>query len=70
MLETKLAWCRRMYGLSQNQLARKAGVPATVIRAYEQRQRRIDGASAEVVWRLATALEMPMEALLEHDAEE
>lgn len=68
-METKLAWIRRMNGLSQTQLAKKSGVCANAIRNYEQRRRRIDAASAEVVWRLATVLEVPMESLLEHDKE-
>ena len=66
---TKLAWIRALRGLSQTQLAKKSGVTADAIRHYEQRHRRIDAASGEVLWRLATALEVPMEALLEHDKE-
>lgn len=66
---TKLAWIRTMRGLSQSQLARKAGVHINVIRHYEQRRRRIDAATGEILWRLSIALEVPMEALLEHDKE-
>lgn len=66
---TKLAWIRKMRGLSQDALARKSGVTADAIRHYEQRHRRIDAASGETLWRLATALEVSMESLLEHDKE-
>lgn len=37
-METKLAWIRRMNGLSQTQLAKKSGVCANAIRNYEQRR--------------------------------
>ena len=65
-MRTKLAWIRTSRGLSQRQLAEKSGVELRAIAEYEQRRRRIDKASAEVVYMLATALECPMEALLEH----
>lgn len=65
--ETKLAWIRHMRGLSQGQLAAKAGVATNVIKHAEQRYRKIDGMSARVLWKIATALEVPMESLLEHE---
>ena len=64
---TKLTWIRKMRGLSQAELARQAGVSVNVIRHYEQRIRHIDNATGDTLWKLATALEVPMEALLEHD---
>jgi len=66
-METKLKWIRTMRGLSQSQLARAAGVSVRAIQNYEQRQRRIDLATGTVLYRLATALEVTMEQLLEHD---
>ena len=66
-METKLKWIRTMRGLSQSQLARAAGVSVRAIQNYEQRQRRIDLATGTVLYRLATALEVTMEKLLEHD---
>lgn len=66
---TKLAWIRKMRGLSQTQLAKRSGVTADAIRHYEQRHRRIDAATGETLWRLATALEVSIESLLEHDQE-
>ena len=66
MMRTKLAWVRSMRGLSQSQLAEKSGVPIRAIAEYEQRRRLLDKASGEVIWKLATALEVSMESLLEH----
>lgn len=68
-LETKLAWTRKMRGLSQGQLAKRSGVSVRVIQLAEQRQVRIDAVHAETLWRLATALETTMESLMEHDKE-
>jgi len=67
---TKLAWIRTMRGMSQKQLAEKAGCSIWSIRHFECGHRRIDTATAELVWKLATALETSMESLLEHDGEE
>lgn len=66
---TKLAWVRHLRGLSQSQLAEKAGVHIRLIQHAEQRERSIDNMSAYSLYRLATALECPMEALLEHEFE-
>ena len=67
MERTKLAWIRAMRGLSQSQLARLAGVSKRAIEKFEQRERRIDTATGVVIYRLASALEVPMESLMEHD---
>ena len=61
---SKLKWARQMRGLSQSALAEKAGVPVRVIRSYEINYRDINGASALTVYRLATALDVKMEELL------
>lgn len=66
---TNLKMQRSLRGLSQAQLAKKAGVSKRAIENYEQRVRRIDLATAQVLYRLATALECPMEALMEHDGD-
>ena len=68
-MRTKLAWIRTSQGLSQGKLAALAGVSKRAIENYEERIRRIDGASGDVLWKLATALGVPMEALMEHDRE-
>lgn len=64
---TKLAWLRKMRGLSQTQLAKKAGCTPQSIRNFEQGVRRIDTATGALIYKLATALETSMESLLEHD---
>lgn len=69
MERTKLAWIRLSRGLSQSQLARLAGVSKRAVEKFEQRERRIDTATGVVIYRLATALQVPMEALMEHDEE-
>lgn len=66
-IDTKLKWIRTMRGMSQSQLARAAGVSVRAIQNYEQRQRRIDLATGTMLYRLATALDVTMEQLLEHD---
>ena len=70
MERTKLAWTRKMRGMSQSQLARAAGISIRVIQLAEQRQRSVDNMSAHSLYRLATALEVPMESLLEHEFDE
>ena len=69
-MRTKLAWMRSIRGLSQGQLAKKAGVCANSIKHIEQGRRRIDDASCKLVYALATALECPMEELLDHFEED
>ncbi len=69
MRETKLAMIRKMRGFSQSKLAKEAGVSIRVIQLAEQRQRSVDNMSGHSLWRLATALECPMESLLEHEFE-
>ena len=70
MTRTKLAWTRHLRGLSQRDLANLSGVSIRVIQLAEQRQRSTDNMSAHTLYRIATALECPMEALLEHDFEQ
>ena len=57
---TKLKTIREAAGLSQTQLAAKAGVPVRMVRAYEAEaetaRKDINKAAAMTVWRLAQAL--------------
>lgn len=69
MERTKLAIMRTMRGMSQPQLAKKSGVSVSVIRMAEQRYRDVDNMTARSLYLLATALECPMEALMEHENE-
>jgi transcriptional regulator with XRE-family HTH domain len=55
--------------MSQRDLANRSGVSIRVIQLAEQRQRSVDNMSAHTLYLLATALECPMESLLEHDFE-
>lgn len=64
---TKLAWVRKMHGLSQSQLAKRSGVCINAIRNFEQRIRKLDSASGTTIYRLATALDVSMESLMEHE---
>ncbi|MDO4939408.1 MAG: helix-turn-helix transcriptional regulator [Lachnospiraceae bacterium] len=62
---TKLAAMRIRSGLSQSQLASKAGVNIRNIQQYEQRAKDISKAGADTVLRLARALNCEVEDLIE-----
>ena len=51
--------------MSQKQLAEASGVGLRSIQLYEQRQKNINHAAAETLYRLAFALHCAMENLLE-----
>ena len=62
---SKLAEIRKERGLSQDALADLTGISASTIRAYEQKQRPIESASATTVYTIAKALCTTIEDLLE-----
>lgn len=62
---TKLGSARTAAGMSQSQLAAAAGVNLRTLQDYEQGRKSINGAAAITVYKLATALGVRMEALLE-----
>lgn len=64
--DTNLKKIRSIYNCSQAELARISGVSLRSIQMYEQRNKDINRAGAETVWRLAKALGCRMEDLLEH----
>lgn len=64
-LPTRLKHQRELCELTQGELAERAGVSLRSIQMYEQRQKNINHASAETIYRLACALHCPMEALLQ-----
>lgn len=64
-LPTRLRRQRKLCGLSQKQLAKASGVTLRSIQMYEQRQKNINRASAETLYRLAFALHCSMENLME-----
>lgn len=63
--ETNLKRIRTMYGCSQSILAKISGVSLRSIQMYEQRNKDINKAGAETLYRLARALGCSMEDLLE-----
>lgn len=63
--ETNLKRIRMAYGLTQAELAKRSGVSLRSIQMYEQRNKNINKASAETVYRLAKVLGCTMEDLIE-----
>lgn len=62
---TRLRVQRDIVGISQAELAKRSGVGLRSIQMYEQRNKNINHASAETLYRLAHALHCPMDELLE-----
>lgn len=60
---TRLVAARRAAHLSQPELARSAGVNLSALRQFEQG--RNQGLKVETVYKIARALDVPMEALFE-----
>ena len=63
--DTNLKRIRSAYGCTQAELAKKAEVSLRSIQMYEQRNKDINKASVETVYRLAKALGCSMEDLIE-----
>ena len=63
--ETNLKRIRTAYGCSQAELAKKSGVGLRSIQLYEQRQKDINKASAESLYKISKVLGCAMEDLLE-----
>lgn len=63
--ETNLKRIRSSYGCTQSELAKRSGVSLRSIQMYEQRNKDINKASAETLFRIARALGCTMENLLE-----
>jgi len=63
--ETSLKRIRTSYGCTQAELANRAGVSLRSIQMYEQRNKDINKASAETLFRIAKVLGCSMEDLLE-----
>lgn len=64
--ETNLRRIRNEYGCSQARLAALSGVGLRSIQMYEQRNKDINKASAETLFRISKALGCSMENLIEH----
>lgn len=63
--ETNLKRFRTSYGCTQTELARRSGVTLRSIQMYEQRNKDINKASADALYRISKVLGCSMEALLE-----
>lgn len=63
--ETNLKRIRLIYGCSQRELAEMSGVNLRSIQMYEQRQKDINKAQSDSLYRLAKSLGCTMEDLLE-----
>ncbi len=63
--ETNLKRIRLIYGCSQRELAEISGVSLRSIQMYEQRQKDINKAQSDAIYRLAKVLGCTMEDLLE-----
>ncbi len=65
--ETRLARIRKLAGLSQDELAKKAGVSVETVCAYEQRKRDIGKAQYRIVKKMAKALGCIADDLVEDE---
>ena len=63
--ETNLKRIRSTYGCTQADLAKRSGVTLRSIQMYEQRNKDINKASADALYRLSKVLGCSMESLLE-----
>lgn len=63
--DTNLKRIRTIYGCSQSELAKLSGVSLRCIQMYEQRNKNINKASVETVFRLARTLGCTVEDLME-----
>lgn len=63
--DTNLKRKRKQVGLSQSALAKLSGVPLRTIQQYEQRQKNINKAQVEYLFKLSDALGCEVECLIE-----
>ena len=63
--DTNLKRIRSSYGCTQAELAKRSGVTLRSIQMYEQRNKDINKASADALYRLSKVLGCSMESLLE-----
>lgn len=64
--ETNLKRIRAIYGCTQAKLAKESGVSLRSFQMYEQRNKDINKASADTLYRIAKVLGCSMEDLIEH----
>ena len=63
--DTNLKRKRKQVGLSQSELAELSGIPVRTIQQYEQRQKHINKAQVECLFKLSNALGCDIECLME-----
>lgn len=63
--DTNLKRKRKQVGLSQSELAEISGIPVRTIQQYEQRQKNINKAQVEYLFKLSSALGCDVECLIE-----
>lgn len=63
--DTNLKRIRSTYGYTQAELAKRSGVTLRSIQMYEQRNKDINKASADALYRISRVLGCSMESLLE-----
>lgn len=63
--DTNLKTKRKQVGLSQSELAKLSGIPVRTIQQYEQRQKHINKAQVEYLFKLSNALGCSVECLME-----
>ncbi len=63
--DTNLKRKRKQVGLSQSELAELSGIPVRTIQQYEQRQKNINKAQVEYLFKLSNALGCTVECLIE-----
>lgn len=65
--QTKLGKLRIKRGMSQAEFAKAAGISARTLQMYEQRERRIEGASIEKLCDMSNALGCSIDDILEDE---
>lgn len=61
----KLRWVRQRSGLSMQRLSELSGVNLRLLKAYEYGERDFNRARVDIVYRLATALGVRMEEIVD-----
>ena len=65
---TKLQEVRMARGLSQSQLAERAGISFRMLQNYEQGAKQIDNARLATILKICIALDCTMEEVIEKDS--
>ena len=63
--ESRLKETRERRGMTQEALSAASGVPLRMIQHYEQRSKKLAKAAFETVFRLAQALHVPPQSIVE-----